>query len=116
MSKVYIVQQHMRKDRSTGALVSHDYSSASQFGDIQFIVPVASQVLEDWNGDVDKMMNAKLEGFTKDDYLMPSGDTILCAQAVLIAASYLEEKSDMRMLKWDRNANSYKEVIVKLPM
>lgn len=115
MSRVFVVQQHMRKDRDSGGLKSHDYDTASMFGEVIFLVPMKEIVDRDWGGDVQRLLESKLESFTADDYLLPSGDAILCAQAVLAAANMLEANDKMRFLKWNRFDNIYQEVLITIP-
>ena len=115
MSKVFVVQQHMRKDRVTNALSSHDYSTAEKFGQVIFLVPARQIVEAEYGGDVERLLMDKLKDFTTGDFLLPSGDAILCAQAVLAAASYLSDKDKLKMLKWDRHQDSYAPVEIGVP-
>ena len=115
MSKVYVVQQHMRKDRTSGALSSHDYSSAEKFGQVVFLVPARQIVEAEYGGDVERLLREKLKEMMPDDYLLPSGDAILCAQAILAAALHAPENGSLRLLKWDRHQDSYAECKISVP-
>ena len=116
MSKVYVVQQHMNRDRSTGGLIPHDYSSAEKFGNIVYLVPSRQIVEDDFGGDVERLLKEKLENSSPDDFLLPSGDPILCAQAVLAFANSLDASDKrLKMLKWDRHQGSYVPVEITIP-
>ena len=105
----------MRKDRETNALTVHSYDSALVFGPIFILIPTWNIVEQDWGGNVEKLLETRLADFTKDDFILPSGDAILCAQAVLAAANRLSPDDKLKMLKWDRRANTYSEVEIALP-
>ena len=115
MPKVYVVQQHMKKDRASGGITSHDYSTADKFGDMIFLVPARKIVEDDFGGDVERLLMEKLKDFKSEDFLLPSGDPILCSQATLAAANYLEQDQKLKMLKWDRNVNGYAPVEITVP-
>ena len=115
MPRVFVVQQHIRRDRENGTLVPHNYSSAESFGSLEYLVPVRQVVEEEWGGDVEKLLLEKLKTFDQADYLLPSGDPILCSQAVLAAVTYLDTGQKLRMLKWDRRANTYQECLINIP-
>ena len=94
MSKVYLIQE-------TG---KWNISPALDFGEIKVLLPPQFNLVFDTEYMV-KHLQEKLEGITKKDYLLLSGDPALIGIATAIAADYLD--GEINLLKWDRQEKFY---------
>lgn len=114
MSKVFVVQEsRFKKD---GATVSHDYSSLFVYGPVIFLLPPTRRQMEEMeNKDELTLLDEKLEGFNAEvDYLVFSGDPVLCALAAITV--YAKTEGDtINVLKWNRKDNVYEPQVVELP-
>lgn len=96
--KVFITQDIMIKDAHGNMASKYDFRRLADLGEVIFCIrgrlndpAVIRDVLE-----------AKLAGFTKDDYLVPKGDPAIVCMAAIIAA----RKTDwpLNILVWDKMA------------
>lgn len=113
MSKVFVVQEsRYTKD---GATVSHDYSSLFVYGPVEFLLPPTRRQLEELDRDELSILGDKLKDFNGDvDYLVFSGDPVLCALAAITVYAVTEGET-INVLKWDRKNSVYEPVVVELP-
>lgn len=95
---VYVVQNTMRYERSTGKLVEKfDLSPAAQYGELHFLLPHDASPFD--LPPVIDALHEKLVDYTPHgDYLLLIGSPVLIGLAVAIAAEYTD--GDVRMLQW----------------
>jgi len=107
MSKVFITQAIMRRDRATGAFVPNfDTSHAKQYGDVHYIfgeghVELTGEALTQY-------IDARLDevGFEpEEDYVVLIGDPFISA----VAAASMKERGRCRVLRWDKRYSRYSE-------
>jgi hypothetical protein len=115
MSQVFVVQESRYK-QPDGSTVSHDYSALYRYGPVIFLLPPTRKQMDSM-GDVDelKLLSEKLASFNADvDYLVFSGDPVLCALAAITVYA-MTEGDTINVLKWNRKEGSYDPVVVTLP-
>ena len=115
MSQVYVVQESFYTQRD-GTRVSHDYTSLYQYGQVAFLLPPTKKQMEesDQNSELE-MLNTKLSQFNAAvDYLVFSGDPVLCGLAAIVVYS-MTECDSLNILKWNRKEGVYEPVTVPLP-
>lgn len=114
MSRVFVVQESRYK-RPDGSTVTHDYSTLYPYGPVHFLLPPSRKQLEDENGDELELLKANLAEFNAvADYIVFSGDPVLCALAAIVVYS-LTEGETIQVLKWNRKDATYDPVIITLP-
>lgn len=112
---VYVVQQRFSR-QNDGSQRFHNYDSAHKFGTVTYLVPPKKMVDEHYSGDIDRLLQERLSKFSKGDYLILSGDPVLCAQAVLWAVSMLDDDDHaLKILKWNHEQEDYFPVDITLP-
>lgn len=117
MSKpnVYVVQQRFARQPDGGQRY-HNYDSAFAYGVVTYLVPPKNVVNDLYDGDVDRLFKERLSSFSSEDFLILTGDAVLCAQAVLHAISRLSDDVDhLNILKWNHEGNSYHPVEIRIP-
>lgn len=101
---VYIVQEPVRRNRTTGELeAAFDLTPAAAYGDLQILLPPGNVMLSS-KPMTDKLTHA-LRKFTDDDYLLAIGDPTAYATATAIAAKH--NMGRYKLLKWDRESRAY---------
>jgi len=115
MSRVFVVQESRYKQKD-GTYASHDYSSLYPYGAVHFLLPATKKQMEELEGrDELDLLNEKLSEFNAEvDYLVFSGDPVLCGLAAIVVYS-LTDCPRLQVLKWDRKDGVYKPVEVPLP-
>lgn len=115
MSTVYVVQRRHTK-QADGSNKVHDYTAAERYGEIVYIVPAKNIVDEQYNGDTDAVISDRLKNFTKDDFLVLTGDPIFCAKALLAAVSMLDgDITLVNALKYEHDIDDYMPVEIPIP-
>lgn len=115
MARVFVVQESRFKQKD-GTYASHDYSSLYRYGPVEFLLPVTKKQIDELEGveELD-LLNQKLAGFNADvDYLVFSGDPVLCGLAAIVIYS-LTDCDRLQVLKWNRKEGVYEPVNVPLP-
>jgi hypothetical protein len=107
MSRVFVVQQTMSKDRRTGLLSPRfDMTPAEEFGDIVCLLTPNAKPFNPV--PVIEELREKLIDFSDDDYLLCAGSPILIGWATAIAAYNNEGR--VAMLQWSGINKSYAPV------
>ena len=88
-----------------------DISDASEFGDLQILLPAKEQAGFSTQPTIRKMVKS-LSKFCDDDYLLLAGDPAGIAIAGAIAAQ--NNRGYFKMLKWDRLDKKYYPLEVNL--
>lgn len=104
MSKVFIIQEPMKRDKETGEMVPMmNFKSAMDYGDLITCLPPGRVSLSPVPM-VRKLVEA-LKDFSDDDYIVPVGDPTAIAAASAIAAK--NNLGRLKILKWDRDYKRY---------
>jgi len=108
--RVFVVNQPMRFDKEAGTIVpAIDLSPAEEFGQLEFLLPDGE--LQGSPEEVVEEIREGLEHFTKDDFLLLTGDPRAIAWAAVIAA---ERSPVLQLLHWSRVARRYRVASVPL--
>ena len=114
-NNVYVVQQRFSR-QGDGSQKFHNYDAAFKYGVISYLIPSKSIVDDLYNGDIDKLLEERLSQFSEDDYLILTGDPVMCAQVVLAAVFRLPENvTTLKILKWNFEQGEYYPVEIKIP-
>lgn len=106
---VYVVQQHMRRNRQTGNLEpTFDVSPAEKFGEIVTLMPPQASPLEDPETVLDQLRE-KLSDMRDGDHILLCGNPILIGLTAVAASEYVDE---VRFLQWSGSERQYLEVTV----
>jgi len=111
MSKVFIVQELLRRDKDSGQLVPMmDLRSTMEYGEVVICLESGRISLS----PVPMIMNLRkvLEDFSDDDYLVPVGDP--CAIAVAAGIALANNRGKMNLLKWDKKYRRYIKVAINI--
>ena len=110
MNKVFIVQETMKRDRSTGELVrAFDLTPAAVYGELITLFKHRGSVALNTDPMVTQMKKA-MKDFSDDDCLLAVGDPTAIAAAVMVASKINYAK--VNLLKWDRESRNYIKVTV----
>lgn len=119
MSRVFVVQNHVRFDGATQRLLpKYDISSAAKYGEIVYVLPPRASVA--CPDEVIATIAKSLADFGPDDYLLPIGHPCFIGWATAIAASRLSRAPSgyptlpLRTLIWVNGA--YSVISVSLPV
>jgi hypothetical protein len=111
MPTVYVVQEPLRRDSSTGDLVRYiDLTPAREYGDIETLLPPGRLMLSP-EPTVERLRDGLIH-FTDDDFLLPVGDQVAIAAASAVAANI--NGGRFKVLKWDRQARAYLKIQVDI--
>lgn len=94
--------------------MSFSYETASRYGELRVLIPSKREADQLGKSELE-LLETGLADFTDRDYLILTGDPILCALAFFVAAMRLDEDEDIRVLKFDRTRRRYEPSIIKLP-
>ena len=104
MSKVYAPQVPSKYDPATKLWVpTLNLDHAKSFGEVVVMLPPNANRLH-----INPLVTAlrdQMKDFTEEDYIIAVGDPSLIAAAACIAAR--KTGGLLRILKWDRQSNSY---------
>ena len=107
-SRVFIVQNQLRKDPETGELVPRfDLSPAKIYGD--FIFLLGSNAKPFRSDSVLKDLHLSLKDYSDNDYLLLIGSPVLIGFAVAIAAD--NNQGQIQLLQWNGDLNQY--IVIK---
>ena len=107
MSKVYVVQQALKKDERGKLVSKFDLSSAAEYGELVFLLsPNASPFNPE---PIIEELHEKLEEFQQEDYLLLVGNPCLIAWAASVASQY--SGGQLNLLQWHGIQRRYKDVI-----
>lgn len=111
MSTVFIVQEHLRRNRNTGELEpAFDLSPAASFGSFRYLLGSSASP---FNPDpIIKELHDGLKDYTDDDYLLLTGNPILIGMACSIAAD--NNDGHIKMLQWSGTEKKYIPVVANL--
>jgi len=111
MSKVFIVQEPLRKNHDTGNMESFmDFRKTLEYGDPVVCLP-AGRVAFSPAPMITKLKEA-LKDYGDDDYIVPTGDPTAIGAAIAIAGRYNLGK--VNVLKWDKDHSKYIKVELEL--
>ena len=115
MSKVFLVQEPLKRDERGEVVPRINYNTLRPYGDVEFLFEWGELKDADVLTDTDRYLDTlrdKLAEFCDDDYLVLMGNPALCSMAMAIAA----EMNDgvVNMLDWLRNERRYRIVHVDL--
>ena len=106
MFKVFIVQEHFRRDRTTGRLVTFmELTPARLYGEIQEPLLATGHTVPLSTAQMLRELHRRLISFTREDYLLLAGDTGAIAAAAMVAARMTG--GVVNILKWDKDTKQY---------
>jgi len=112
MSKVYVIQDQLRKDKTSGKLVSKfDLKDAERYGTIEFLLGPGARPFSPEH--VIAQLERKLKSYTPEDWLLLIGNPCLIGFAVAVAS--VVARGRVRLLQWDGMAGEYRPIHAKLP-
>jgi hypothetical protein len=104
MSKVYIVQEPLKKDFNTGQMIPiMDFRSVLEYGDP--VVLLQSGRVSLTPGPTIDAIREGLRDFTDDDYIVSVGDPSAIFITAMIAGEVNSGKC--KLLKWDKVVKRY---------
>ncbi len=106
-SRVFVIQQVMRKDIKDGTLVPrYDINAAKEFGSIEHLLGPSARPFQPETvlGD----LHEKLEDFNDSDYLLAIGNPCLIGFATAIAAR--NNRGRVKLLQWSGKDLRYLKV------
>jgi hypothetical protein len=113
MSKVWVPQEPLKRDRITGEVVNKfNLADARQFGEIIFLVGwgEATRVMAPY--PLFKFVYIQLmENYTDDDYILPVGNPAVEDIVISIIA---RKYGRYRLLWWDKETRDYKVVTIEI--
>ncbi len=95
----------------TQETAGRNFHSARQYGDLVPLLPNETQVVLSSTPTIRKL-RCGLKNFTKDDYLLLSGDPIIMGLAIVIALEFSNGQG--HILKWDKIDRVYYPVTLDL--
>ena len=110
MSRVFIVQEPMKREKDGTLVSTMDFRPALSYGELVVCLPTQMSTLS--TQPVVDALRRKLNDFCDDDYIVGSGDPSAIAIAGAIACEM--NRGRMKMLKWDKNSRKYIQVQVDL--
>lgn len=112
MSRVYIVQRPAIYDRvKRGWINKYDLTPAQEHGELFFLLRPGN-VFKDKLEETVTRLKRDLADFTVEDHLLPVGDPVLIAAAVMAASR--STGGTVSLLKFDRTTNKYEPYLVTL--
>jgi len=113
MSRVFVVQEQYRYDRTIGQLVMrHDLSAAKKFGKLCFLLN--DRNTNDRPETVVRKLCTMLQDYSDEDYLLLIGNPAFIAWAATIASICNEGR--LKMLVWSGEQHDYKVVESRVPL
>lgn len=104
MSKVYVVQDQLRKNKDNGRLERRfDLSPAGQFGELVYLLGSSASPFN--SGHIIDQLRTGLGQYSDEDYLLLIGNPVLIGWAVAIAADV--NGGFVRCLQWSGKDQKY---------
>ena len=111
MANVYVVQESMVRDRSTGDFrPAFDLTPAGSYGELKFLLPSGKVSLS--SVPMVNTLRQRLSKFCDEDYLLLTGDPVAILAAGAVASQV--NRGRMRVLKWDKRLHDYITVTIDL--
>jgi hypothetical protein len=99
MTRVFVLVDQKQRDRRTNELVSKfDFSSASRYGELVFVVDPS---LRSRDPEVSEQLRDGLEDITDDDYILPIGSPVIILLAGVHAALAEANITRLNILEWE---------------
>ena len=95
----------------TQEVPGRDITKASEFGDLQILIPAKEQVALS-SQPTARRINRLLRNFNNEDYLLLSGDPVIIGISCAVAMSNNLGKA--KILKWDRLDEEYYPLTVDI--
>lgn len=110
-SKVYILQEPLRRDPNTGEMVPlMDFRSVVEYGDP--VVCMSSGRTALTAGPVIDTLRDKLRNFGDEDYIVSVGDPTLIFVAAMIVGD--RNNGKCKLLKWNKELRKYTVVNIDI--
>jgi hypothetical protein len=110
-SRVFIVQEPMKRDQESGAMVSaFNFNRASEYGELIVLLPGGNVALS--TAPTLFRLKEQLHDFNDDDFLIAAGDPSAIAMAVAVASA--KNNGRFQLLKYDRDARAYIKVAIDI--
>lgn len=103
MSKVYIVQEPLKKNHNGEWVSAFDLTPASAYGELVFLTKPGNVMLNP--GPLIEDLRTKLKGFTDEDYLLFTGSPIAMTAVAAIIADI--NRGRYKALMWNKQNNTY---------
>jgi len=107
-NKVYVIQEIPGTNEGRPKI---NIMGAQKFGDIKVLLKEDSQIIFS-PGPVIFALRKKLKDFTKDDFLLLTGDPAIIGIACSVVSDITNGKYNL--LKWDRQERTYYSIKVNL--
>lgn len=113
MNRVFVVQNPHHMPAGSDELVpKYDFSSASQYGELEFLLRPSARPWGDMLPEIVRELHAKLSGMERGDHLLLVGNPALIGMAVAIAANYTD--GSLNLLQWHGHRRCYTPLAVDL--
>ena len=97
MSKVYVVQNMLKRNDSGELVPKYDLTPAERWGEI---IPLVSPTAKPFNSkQIISEMRDKLCDYSDEDFILPIGNVCLIAMATTIASK--SNNGTVRLLQWN---------------
>ena len=103
--RVFITQPAIHKD-AQGTSFAADYAPAECYGELVYVVNSRPMIMD---GQELARIEHNLRDFSRDDYLLLSGDPLVCALCAIAAARMTY--GFVRMLRYDKRTGRYTEFV-----
>lgn len=110
MSRVFVVQEPLKKDVAGNWEKAMDLTPAVVFGDLEFLLKPGNMMLS--TDPTVELLKEKLKDFNDDDFILPVGDPIAIAIVASLAAKCNEGR--FKLLKWDGRIKKYIKIDVSI--
>jgi len=88
-----------------------DLAPAKDFGELVYLLKPGN-LFRDRLEEAVTYLHEQLDGFTSSDYILPTGDPVAIAMAVMVAAQH--NNGSVNLLKFDRMDNRYEPFFIRL--
>jgi len=104
MSKVYVIQNQLMRDRKTGEMrPKFNLSAAEDYGELVFLLDSSSVPF--YSPSIISQLQEKLKDYKPEDSLLLIGNPCFIGWAVALAAK--STNGLVRMLQWHNQSESY---------
>lgn len=102
VGRVFIPQEVQRRT-DYGLTPAYDFSPAMRYGDLVVVIPAGPPIVS--IASVMPVIQAKLDGFCDDDFVIATGDPALIVATCMIATWI--NSGRVKLLRWDRLMRTY---------